>query len=113
METQKIANLLNDSEKLNSKFATRKWYIYSAYMHIDAYILVTGNTTVTGGNANTKDTFKNCALFRRAVVHINDEHIKMAENLDIIILMYNLIQILTIMEILLEVCGNSKEMNKI
>ena len=27
METQKIVNLLNDSEKLNSKFATRKWYI--------------------------------------------------------------------------------------
>ena len=27
METQKIVNLLNDSEELNSKFATRKWYI--------------------------------------------------------------------------------------
>ena len=27
METQKIVNLLNDSEELNSKFVTRKWYI--------------------------------------------------------------------------------------
>ena len=27
METQKIVNLLNDSEELNSKFATIKWYI--------------------------------------------------------------------------------------
>ena len=27
METQKIINLLSDSEELNSKFATRKWYI--------------------------------------------------------------------------------------
>ena len=27
METQKIVNLLNDSEELNSKFAARKWYI--------------------------------------------------------------------------------------
>ena len=27
METQKIENLLNDSDELNSKFATRKWYI--------------------------------------------------------------------------------------
>ena len=27
METQKIVNLLNDSKKLNSKVATRKWYI--------------------------------------------------------------------------------------
>ena len=27
METQKIVNLLNDSENESSKFATRKWYI--------------------------------------------------------------------------------------
>ena len=27
METQNIVNLLNDSEELNSKFETRKWYI--------------------------------------------------------------------------------------
>ena len=27
METQKIVNLLNDSNNESSKFATRKWYI--------------------------------------------------------------------------------------
>ena len=27
METQKIANLLNDSDNKSSKFATRKWYV--------------------------------------------------------------------------------------
>ena len=27
METQKIVNLLNDSDNDNSKFATKKWYI--------------------------------------------------------------------------------------
>ena len=27
METQKIVNLLNDSENESSKFATRKWYV--------------------------------------------------------------------------------------
>ena len=27
METQKIANLLNDSDNESPKFATRKWYI--------------------------------------------------------------------------------------
>ena len=27
METQKIVNLLNDSDDESSKFATRKWYI--------------------------------------------------------------------------------------
>ena len=55
----------------------------------DAYILVTRDVTSTGGNANTKAEFKNCAPFRRCVTHINDEHIKTAENLDIIIPTYN------------------------
>ena len=27
METQKIVNLLNDSNNENSKYATKKWYI--------------------------------------------------------------------------------------
>ena len=29
METQKILNLLNDSDNESSKFATRNWYIIS------------------------------------------------------------------------------------
>ena len=29
-----------------------------------AYILVTGNINVTGGNANTKVAFKNCVPFK-------------------------------------------------
>ena len=41
---------------------------------------------------DTKVTFKNCAPFTRYVTHINDEHIDTAENLDIIMLMYNLIE---------------------
>ena len=66
METQKIVNLLNRSDKGNSKFATKKWYVidsettgaYSENEQInfltnsiesslcdysDAYILVMGN----------------------------------------------------------------------
>ena len=50
---------------------------------------MTGNITATGGNANTKVASKNCAHFRRCVTHINDEHVETAENLDIIMLMYN------------------------
>ena len=62
METQKIVNLLNDSNNENSKFATKKWYIIDSetkgnYLpdsslesslcdYSDAYILVTGNITV-------------------------------------------------------------------
>ena len=100
METQKIVNLLNGSDNENSKFATKKWYIIDNeskgnYSHenpikfltksiesslcdySDAYILVTGNITVTrtiaaaAADVNTqrkkplaaaiKVIFRNCA----------------------------------------------------
>ena len=77
METQKIVNLLGDKD--NGKF--RKWYVIndqnngvycegnennssikletkviksSICDYSDAYVLVTGDITVTGGNANTE-----------------------------------------------------------
>ena len=53
---------------------------------------MTGDTTAEGGNADTKVVFKNCAPFTRCVTHINDEHVKTAENLDVIMPMYNLIE---------------------
>ena len=88
METQKIINSLNSSDNENSKFATKRWYIidnewngnYSEDEEIkfltrsiesnlcdysDAYILVTGNINVTGGDANTKVAFKNCSPFKK------------------------------------------------
>ena len=79
METQKIVNLLNNSENEYSKFATKKWYVIDSdskgvYSHeneikfitsslesricdySDAYILVTGNIVVKKRNAaNTDD----------------------------------------------------------
>ena len=58
----------------------------------DAYILVTGNITATGGDANTRVAFKNCAPFTKCITHINDEHVDNADNLDIIMPMYNLIE---------------------
>ena len=42
--------------------------------------------------ADTNVAFKNCAPFTRCVTHINDEHVETAENLDIIMPMYNLIE---------------------
>ena len=119
MKTQKIINLLNDSDDESSKFATRKWYIINDQNngqygegnendstikfekkviksnlcdYSDAYILVTGNITAARDNANTKVAFKNCASFRRCVAHINDEHVETAENLDIIMPMTNLLE---------------------
>ena len=58
----------------------------------DAYILVTGDIAVVNANNNTKVCFKNCSPFTRCVTHLNDEHIKTAENLDLIMNMYNLIE---------------------
>ena len=58
----------------------------------EAYILVTGDITARDGNADTKVAFKICAPFARCVTHINDEHIDTAENLDIVMNMYNLIE---------------------
>ena len=58
----------------------------------DAYTLVTANITATGGDANTTVAFKIFAPFTKCVTHINDEHIDTAENLDIIMAMYNLIE---------------------
>ena len=55
-------------------------------------ILVTGDIKVTNIGAGTYVAFKTCAPFTRCVTHINDEHVKTAENLDIIMHMYNLIK---------------------
>ena len=115
METQKIINLLNGSVKENSKFATRKWYVIdnksknnyslnaetkfltkslesSLCDYSDAYILVTGNITVTGGNANTKVAFKNCAPFTECRTEINKTFVNRTEHINIAMPMYNLIE---------------------
>ena len=119
METQKIGNLLNDSDNEYSNFATRKWYIINDQNnrqygrgnekdstikfetkvikpnlcdYSDTYILVTGDIKVTDIAADTNVAFKNCAPFTRCVTHIIDEHVESAENLDILMPMYNLIE---------------------
>ena len=58
----------------------------------DAFILVTGNINVTGGDANTKVLFKNCAPFRECRRKINEAFVDNAEHINIAMLMYNLIE---------------------
>ena len=116
METQKIVNLLGDADNESSKFATRKWYVINDQSNTDyseenedsatvkfetkviksnlcdysdAYILVTGDIADTGRDANTKVAFKNCAPFTKCVIHIKDEHVDNADNLDIVMPMCN------------------------
>ena len=94
METQKITNLLGNADNESLQLATRKWYVINDQNNTDygdgdeigttikfetkvvksnlcdysdAYILATGDITATGGNANTKVAFKNCAPFTKCV----------------------------------------------
>ena len=115
METQKIVNLLNNTENEYSKFATKKWYIIDSeskgnYSHenpikfltsslesslcdySDAYILVTGNITATPNNAATQVIFKNCAPFKNCRTEINDTFVDYADFINIAMPMYNLIE---------------------
>ena len=56
----------------------------------DAYILVIGN--IQNEPENSVVAFKNCAPFRTCAVTINDGHVEKAEDLDIVMSMYNLLE---------------------
>ena len=60
--------------------------------YAEAYILVDGTIRGTAGDNNTRLTLKNCAPFTKCNLEIKDEHIDTAENLDILMPMYNLIE---------------------
>ena len=140
METQKIVNLLKDPGNNSSKFATRKWYFINDQNkgqygrgnenkndstnkcetkvikpnlcdYSDAYSLVAGDIKIADIAADTNIAFKNCAPFTTCTTHINDELAETAENLEIIMPMYNLIEYSHNYSTHLEVYGNSKEMN--
>ena len=115
METQKIINLLNNAEGEYSTFATKKRCVMyseskSNYSHqnpigfltnslesslcdySDAYMLVTGDITVTGGDDNTKVAFKNCAPFEKYRTEINKTFADEADFISITVPIYNLIE---------------------
>ena len=115
MEMQNTVDFLNGFDNENSKFSTRKWYVFDSetkgiYSHenpikfltsslesslcdySDAYILVTGNINVTGGDNNTKVVFKNCAPFKDCRTEINDTFVDYADFINIAMPMYNLIE---------------------
>ena len=120
MENQKIINLLNKSDTNSRHFATKKWYIINdenntnhgvnkdigagapdtikydtrvlepnLFDYAEVYILVDG--TIRSATANAL-VLKNCAPFTKCNLEINDKHVDMAENLDIVMPMYNLIE---------------------
>ena len=119
MESQKIINLLDHKDEDNPRFETRKWYIvkghnngnYSQgddvqsivkfdteivrpflYDYSGAYILVTGNVRVQNGNDATRVAIKNCHPFTRASFKLNNEQVDTADNLDLTMNLYNMLE---------------------
>ena len=119
MENQKIINILDKIDIDSKHFATKKWYIINDENNTnygvnkdtgagnpdtikydtrvlktnlcdyeEAYILANGTIRGTGGDKNTRLALKNYA----PSIEINDEHADTAENLDIVMPMYNLIE---------------------
>ena len=108
MENQKIINLLDKIDTDSKHFATKKWYIINDENNtnygvdkdtgannpdtIKAYILVDGTIRAANALNATRLALKNCAPFTKCNLEINDEHVDTAENLDIVMPMYNLIE---------------------
>ena len=121
MEFQKIINLLdiNSDDKDLPRFVTKKWievydqsdknYNVNKEIRIktpmlrsdlcdfsDAYIVVKGDITVEGNNnANKRNknlVFKNNAPFINCITKINGIKIDNAEDLDVVMPMYNLLE---------------------
>ena len=145
MEYQKTMNLLDNTPNQPTKFRTKNWVeindesrgTYNTNSKIrfktsmlrsnlfdysDAYILVKGTITVasTGtaaasNNADRKVIFKNCASFSSCISRINNTQIDDAQYIDIVILMYNLIEYSDnyskTFGILLQYCGDVPAVN--
>ena len=60
--------------------------------YAEAYILIDGTIRAAAADANTRLALKGCAPFTKCNLEINDEHVDTAENLDITMPMYNLIE---------------------
>ena len=57
-----------------------------------AYILVDSTIRAAAADANARLALQNCAPFTKCNLETNDEHVDTAENLDIVMPMYNLIE---------------------
>ena len=60
--------------------------------YAEAYILVDGTIRAAAADNNTRLALKNYAPFTKCNLEINDKHADTAENLDIVMPMYNLIE---------------------
>ena len=118
MENQKITTLLDSTSDKVSRFITKKWIevsdqsggAYNTNKQIrfktsmlrydlcdlsNAYIVVTGKITVASADNDACDkklAFKNNTPFNSCIKKINNKFINNAEDLDVVMPMYNLIE---------------------
>ena len=119
MESQNIINLLDHKVEDDPRFENRKWHIVNDHNngnysqgddvrsivkfdpeivrpfwcdYSDAYILVTGNIKVQNGNDATRVAIKNCHPFTRATFKLNNEQVDTANNLDLTMNLYNMLE---------------------
>ena len=90
-------NIANDNSKANYNAGNEITYNTevlesSLCEYSDAYILVRGDITIADRNLATEVTFKNCAPFTKCITKIGETTIDDAENLDLVMSMYNLIE---------------------
>ena len=111
VRTSNILNLLNESS--DSKFVTRKWNIVNDQPNAnydvrnesintevsksnrcdynDGYISVRGDITIIGHNL-TQVAFKNCTTFTKCITKTDRRTVDDAEDLDLIMSIYNLLE---------------------
>ena len=119
MEFNKINNLLDTAHDQVPKFVTKKWIevqhqsgkpydtskeirFKTSMLRSDlcnyskAYVWVKGDVTANANNYNVNDevefSFKNNAPFISCISKINGELVENAENLDVLMPMYNLLE---------------------
>ena len=118
---EKIISLLDDTTNQPSKLRTKNWIeindesrgkydnnhikfkssmiMSNLYDYSDIYVLVKGTLTVlnmaAGGaavnNTNKNVIFKNCDLFTNRITEINNTQVYEAQDIDIVMSLYNLI----------------------
>ena len=97
MKKKPVGNVIDSESKGKYSDETEIKFLASSLEsnlcdYSDAYILVTGNITVAGGNANTKVAFKNCAPFKECRTEINETFVDKTKHINIAMPMYNLIE---------------------
>ena len=93
-EREREYDVNNDIKFKNSMTRSSLCDYSDAYIHVKG-TLTTPNTSAAGAatnNANIKVIFKNCAPFTNCISKINDTQVDDAQNTDVVMPMYKLIE---------------------